>query len=110
MDVRIDIERLKADLEELGRIGRDPAGAVNRPSFSAADLEARAWLRSRIEAAGLAYRQDGAGNQFGRLDGQGRTVMTGSHIDTVLHGGMFDGAAGVLAALECLRRIREEKV
>jgi beta-ureidopropionase / N-carbamoyl-L-amino-acid hydrolase len=110
MDVKIDIGRLKADLEELGRIGRDPTGGISRPSFSAADLEARAWLRARIEAAGLAYREDGAGNQFGRLEGKGRTVMAGSHIDTVLHGGMFDGAAGVLAALECLRRIREEKV
>jgi N-carbamoyl-L-amino-acid hydrolase len=109
-DARIDIERLKADLEELGRIGRDPTGGISRPSFSAADLEARAWLRSKIEAAGLAYRQDGAGNQFGRLEGRGRTVMAGSHIDTVLHGGMFDGAAGVLAALECLRSIREKNV
>ena len=110
MDTRINIERLKSDLEELGRIGRDQAGGVSRPSFSTTDLEARAWLRARIEAAGLAYRQDGAGNQFGRLEGRGRTVMAGSHIDTVLHGGMFDGAAGVLATLECLRRIREEKI
>ncbi len=110
MDTRINIERLKSDLEELGRIGRDQAGGVSRPSFSTTDLEARAWLRARIEAAGLAYRQDGAGNQFGRLEGRGRTVLAGSHIDTVLHGGMFDGAAGVLATLECLRRIREEKI
>jgi N-carbamoyl-L-amino-acid hydrolase len=110
MDAHIDIGRLRADLEELGRIGRDAAGGVSRPSFSPADLEARRWLRARIEAAGLAYRQDGAGNQFGRLEGAGRTVMAGSHIDTVLGGGMFDGAAGVLAALECLRTVRERKV
>ena len=110
MDVHIHIDRLKKDLEELGRIGRDAGGGVSRPSFSPADLEARAWLRKRIEAAGLLYRQDGAGNQFGRIEGAGKTVMAGSHIDTVVNGGMFDGAAGVLAALECLRRIREEKI
>ncbi|HYA49041.1 MAG TPA: Zn-dependent hydrolase [Burkholderiales bacterium] len=110
MGITVDIERLKADLEALGRIGRDPTGGISRPSFSAADLEARAWLRARIEAAGLAYREDGAGNQFGRLEGRGRTVMAGSHIDTVLHGGMFDGATGVLAVLECLRRVREENL
>ena len=110
MDIRIDGQRLKRDLEELGRIGRDEHGGVSRPSFSPADLEARAWLRTKIEEAGLRYRQDGAGNQFGRLDRPGRTVMAGSHIDTVPNGGMFDGAAGVLAALEAARRIVEEKV
>ncbi len=110
MDVRINLERLRADLEELGQIGRDPAGGISRPSFSPADLEARAWLRKKIEAAGLSYRQDGAGNQFGRIEGTGKTVMAGSHIDTVLNGGMFDGAAGVLSALECLRRIQEEDI
>ena len=111
MDIAVDIGRLRKNLEELGRIGRDPRGGITRPSFSKADLEARAWLREKIEAAGLTYRADGAGNIFGRLEGAGggKVVMAGSHIDTVLNGGMFDGAAGVLAALECLRRVKEEK-
>jgi N-carbamoyl-L-amino-acid hydrolase len=110
MNILINIDRLKKDLEDLGRIGRDAGGGISRPSFSPADLEARGWLKKRIEEAGLGYRQDGAGNQFGRIEGRGKTVMAGSHIDTVPNGGMFDGAAGVLAALECLRRIREENV
>lgn len=109
-EVRVDIGRLRRDIEELGEIGRTESGGVSRPSFSPADLEARRWLRDRIESAGLAYRQDGAGNQFGRLEGRGPVVMAGSHIDTVLNGGMFDGSAGVLAALECLRRIKEENI
>ncbi len=110
MDIRINSERLKHDLEELGGIGRDEHGGVSRPSFSPADFEARAWLQKKFEEAGLGYRQDGAGNQFGRIDKAGKTVMAGSHIDTVPNGGMFDGAAGVLAALEAARRIVEEKV
>ncbi len=110
MNLLINIDRLRADLEELGRIGRDAHGGVSRPSFSPADLEARRWLRKKIEDAGLCYRQDGAGNQFGRLECAAKTVMAGSHIDTVPNGGMFDGAAGVLAALEAARRIVEEKV
>jgi N-carbamoyl-L-amino-acid hydrolase len=110
MNIRINIDRLKQDLEELGRIGRDERGGVNRPSFSAADLEARAWLEKKMSEAGLCYRVDGAGNQFGRIECAGRTVMAGSHIDTVPNGGMFDGAVGVLAALEAARRILEEKV
>ncbi len=110
MDIRIDLGRLKSDLEELGRIGLDHRGGVSRPSFSPADWEARDWLKRRIEAAGLAYSRDGAGNQFGRLGGPGRAVVAGSHIDSVVNGGRFDGSVGVLAALECLRRVAEEKV
>lgn len=110
MDIWINIERLKRDLEELGRIGRDEHDGVSRLSFSPADFEARAWLQKKIEEAGLGYRQDGAGNQFGRIDHAGKTVMAGSHIDTVPNGGMFDGAVGVLAALEAARRIVEERV
>jgi N-carbamoyl-L-amino-acid hydrolase len=110
MALTVNMPRLRKDLEGLGRIGRDEHGGVSRPSFSPADLEARAWLRKRIEEAGLRYRQDGAGNQFGRVERPGKTVMAGSHIDTVPSGGMFDGAAGVVAALEAMRRILEEKV
>jgi N-carbamoyl-L-amino-acid hydrolase len=110
MDIKVNGQRLKSDLEELGRIGRDERGGVSRPSYGPADFEARAWLKTKIEEAGLCYRQDGAGNQFGRAECGGPTVMAGSHIDTVPSGGMFDGAAGVVAALEAARRIVEEKV
>ena len=110
MDTRINLERLKKDVEELGQIGKDTKGGISRPSFSRADLEARRWLKDKIESAGLQFRQDGAGNIFGRLEGAGDTIMAGSHIDTVVNGGMFDGSIGVLSALECLRRIKEEGV
>jgi len=96
--------------EELSRIGQDPRGGISRPSFSLADLEARKWLKEKIEAAGLTYRQDSAGNIFGRLAGKTpQVVMAGSHLDTVVNGGRFDGSVGVLSALECLRRIKERK-
>ena len=108
MSLRIDLGRLRKDIEDLGRFGRDPRGGVSRPSFSRADIEARDWFKGRIREAGLELREDGAGNIFGRLPGSGRVVCAGSHIDTVVNGGMFDGAVGVLAALECLRRVREE--
>jgi N-carbamoyl-L-amino-acid hydrolase len=107
MDIRIDIKRLQADIEALAKFGRDPRGGISRPSFSQADFEAQAWLKERICEAGLCYRRDGAGNTFGRLGGDGRAVLVGSHMDTVINGGAFDGAAGVMAALECLRRIKE---
>lgn len=111
MDIQINLDRLKSDLEELAQIGRDPKGGLSRPSFSQADLEARQWLKEKICQAGLCLRQDGAGNIFGRwgdLEEGGKVVLVGSHIDTVFNGGRFDGSLGVLAGLECLRRIREE--
>ncbi len=108
MDLKINLERLKSDIEELAQIGQDSRGGISRPSFSKSDLEARQWLKERICQAGLCFRQDGAGNVFGRLGDEGRVVLVGSHIDTVVNGGKFDGSAGVMAALECLRRIKEQ--
>lgn len=108
MDIRVNFERLKGDIKSLSQIGRDPKGGITRPSYSKADLEAQEWLKEKIKGAGLLLRQDGAGNSFGRLEGEGKTIMVGSHIDTVINGGMFDGSVGVLSALECLRRIKEE--
>ena len=110
MEIKIKLDRLKGDLESLAQIGRDPRGGITRPSFSQADLEARRWLKDQIEKAGLIYRQDGAGNIFGRLGENGRAVLVGSHIDTVINGGKFDGSAGVLAGLECLRTIKENGI
>ena len=104
----INLDRLKEEINALSRIGRDPLGGISRPSFSKADLEAREWLKEKIKAPGLLLRQDGAGNIFGRIEGKGKTVMAGSHLDTVINGGMFDGSIGVLSALECLQRIKEE--
>lgn len=110
-DLKVNFERLIKDLEELGKIGQDQRGGISRPSFSLPDLEARKWLKARIEEAGLIYRQDGAGNIFGRLSGKSsQVVMAGSHIDTVINGGRYDGSVGVVAALECLRRIKEENL
>lgn len=110
MDIKINLERLKTNILELAEIGKDPNGGISRPSFSTADLEAREWLKDKIACAGFCARQDGAGNIFGRKEGEGKTVMAGSHIDSVLNGGIFDGPAGVLSALECLQTIQEKGI
>jgi len=107
MEIGINLDRLRKDICAIGRIGCDPNGGVSRPSFSQADMEAREWLKERLSDAGLQVREDGAGNIFGRRDGTGKVIMAGSHIDTVLNGGLYDGALGVLTALECVRCIDE---
>ena len=104
-----NLERLRADLTELSKIGRreDDAG-IYRMAFSEADLEGRRWLRQKIEAAGLTPCQDGAGNLGTRLgDPASPCVMTGSHIDSVPGAGQLDGALGVLCGLEAVRVLHE---
>jgi N-carbamoyl-L-amino-acid hydrolase len=107
--ISINAERLLADLAALGAIGRTPQGGVSRPALSAADVEGRAWFYHRVEAAGLTFQQDGAGNLSAILPGPAGapTLLIGSHLDTVPNGGRYDGALGVLAALEVLRTVRE---
>ena len=109
-NLRIDSERLRADFEELSEIGGTPDGGVSRLALSPEDLSARAWFADRIDDAGLFVRDDDAGNLGGVLKSRtpgAKTLLIGSHLDSVPNGGRYDGSIGVLAALECLRSIRE---
>ena len=103
----VNVSRLLNDINELAQIGQTPRGGVSRTTFSQADLAGRAWFRQRVQDSGLICRQDGAGNLSAIL-GQGKqSILVGSHLDTVPEGGRFDGAVGVLSALEALRTIQE---
>ncbi len=105
----IDAKRLRQDIDALSQIGRGKDQGIYRPAFSDADMQARAWLKGRIAEAGLDCYQDGAANIHARLGWREdvASVITGSHIDSVPGGGHLDGTLGVLAGLECLRRIQE---
>ena len=100
----IDPGRLLADLRHLRSIGAQGRGVV-RPAFSAADMEARRWLRQRYEEAGLESTIDGVGNVLGRSRRQGRALLVGSHSDTQPTGGWLDGALGVIYGLEVVRAL-----
>jgi len=106
----VDIDRLKADIERFAEIGQRDDGGIYRMGFTEADFAARAALREALEDAGLHAEMDGAGNVIGRpaAPDDAPAVLIGSHLDTTPAGGRLDGALGVLAGLECLRRIREE--
>ncbi len=104
----IDSERLREDVRALSEIGRADDLGIYRMAFTDAEMAARAWLERRLAEAGIAARRDGAGNVFGRIGPEsGPAVVLGSHLDTVPGGGPLDGALGVLAGVECLRRVRE---
>ena len=108
--LRVDRGRLRNHFEALARIGATPEGGVHRPALGEADTKGREWLRERIEQAHLDYTEDPAGNQSAILhgcDGSGPRFILGSHLDTVPGGGRFDGALGVLAALEVLLTLQD---
>lgn len=107
--LRIDPDRLRADLDAVNAIGTIPGlPGINRPSFSDADMAGRRWLLGRMAEAGLAARMDAVGNVIGRwAAGTGSAVLAGSHLDTVPMGGRFDGTLGVCAALEAVRAMRD---
>jgi N-carbamoyl-L-amino-acid hydrolase len=108
--LRIDNERFRANFEALAAIGATLDGGVNRPALSDAHLDARRWFLESAKEIGLEARSDGAGNHSALLrcgrDG-GPTLLLGSHLDSVPFGGRFDGALGVVAALEVLQVVKE---
>ncbi|MFW6353486.1 MAG: Zn-dependent hydrolase [Verrucomicrobiota bacterium] len=112
--LRVDSERLRRDVQELSRIGLNKEdGGLYRMAFTPADLEGKAWLRRRLEEAGIASYVDPVGNHFGRLEGSdpdAPAVLIGSHLDTVPCAGTLDGSLGVITGLECLRRLKESGV
>ncbi|HXR10915.1 MAG TPA: Zn-dependent hydrolase [Gaiellaceae bacterium] len=108
--IRVDADRLRRDFDELAAIGGTADGGVRRTTFSDSHLAARAWFLERAAAAGLETRVDAAGNHSAVLaaaSAGARTLLVGSHLDTVPTGGRYDGALGVVAALEVLRAVRD---
>ena len=93
-------DELAAFSEEDGRLTRRFA----TPALRQAGETVRAWM----EAAGMAVRRDAIGNVCGRLGGADRrTLLIGSHLDTVRDAGRYDGTLGVLVAIGCLERLRD---
>lgn len=109
---RIQLNRLKKNILELSRIGRNEEDrGIYRTAFSDADMEGKRWLLEKIESAGLISKSDGAANISGILPGKNPdapSIIIGSHIDTVPCAGMLDGALGVLVGLECLQSFKEQ--
>ncbi|WP_182524884.1 allantoate amidohydrolase [Nocardioides dongkuii] len=107
-----DFERMWADLAPVGRSAE--TGGYFRQPFLAAETELRAWLAEQAAARGLAVREDGFGNVvawWGGVPGDdARGVLTGSHLDSVLDGGAYDGPLGVVSALAAVDGLRERGV
>lgn len=107
-DQRINADRLLSRLHALGQIGRGADGRLIRLAGSDADRAGRDALCAWMREAGLEVLVDRIGNIFGLWQtGTGDPLMLGSHIDTVIDAGIYDGCYGVLGALEVVQTLRE---
>ncbi len=93
--------------ELLGEISEEP-GLLVRPYGSRAMREVNDVVSGWMREAGMTPRRDGIGNLIGRYEGTGdRTLVLGSHLDTVRDAGKYDGTLGVLLALACVQRLHD---
>lgn len=112
----INANRLLDHVRQLGAIGRDGDGCLTRLAASDTERQGRDQVVSWMRDAGLEIAIDRIGNLFGIWDPDGRgtaaasPLMIGSHIDTVINAGIFDGCYGVLAGLEVVETLREQGV
>jgi len=102
--------RLLTRIAELARVGGLEGGGCCRLALTEADKAGRAQVVAWMRELGMDVRVDALGNTVGRRAGRRDdlpAVMTGSHIDTVRTGGIYDGSLGVLAGLEIIQSLHE---
>ena len=107
----VNAARLLGRLRTLGDVGRDGQGRLVRLAGSDADKAGRDLLAAWMREAGLEVAVDRIGNMFGvwraGVDPKAPPVMMGSHIDTVIDAGIYDGCTGVLGGLEVIQALNE---
>ncbi|MFP4590421.1 MAG: Zn-dependent hydrolase [Halobacteriales archaeon] len=113
MAIHLDRERFVSTMEEQAEIGATEGGGLHRLTLSDEDREIRDWFTEQLEDLGLDVRVDAFGNMFARrpgTDSDADPVMVGSHLDSQPYGGIYDGAMGVISALELLRTLDDEDI
>ncbi len=109
-ELRVNGSRLWDSLMEVAKIGATPAGGCNRQALTVLDKAGRDLFCQWCRELGCTITVDRMGNIFARREGRdpgSLPVLTGSHLDTQLTGGKFDGVYGVLAGVEVLRTLDE---
>lgn len=106
--LRVDGVRLLQRLQDLGQFGALEGGGTNRLALSDADKAGRDWTVQQMRNLDMTVQVDAIGNVVGTCAGTEDLppVMTGSHIDTVRTGGLYDGNYGVMAGLEVVATLR----
>ncbi|MEV6372437.1 allantoate amidohydrolase [Micromonospora musae] len=99
--------------DEIAPIGRDAgSGGYLRYSLTEPELRLRDWFRDQAEQRGMPVTEDGNGNLFAWWGDPeaGDAVLTGSHFDSVPHGGAYDGPLGIVSALLAVDELRDAGV
>ncbi|WP_193368485.1 Zn-dependent hydrolase [Pelagibius marinus] len=111
-NLRIDLDRLMDRIQRLGQVGALEGGGVCRLALTGEDKAGRDLVVGWMRELGLQVTVDRIGNVVGLRPGEtdGPPVMTGSHIDTVATGGLYDGNLGVLAGLEVVESLNDAGV
>ncbi len=103
--------RVHAAIARLASFNSDPdAGGITREVYTPDYQASLDYIAELMRAAGLDVRVDAAGNLVGRWDGTDPTapaVLSGSHFDTTLNAGAYDGVLGVIGAIEAVHVLRE---
>ena len=107
MEPILSFEQMWRDLAPIGK--SSASGGYFRQPFLSAESELRAWFVEQAEARGLDVEADGLGNIVAWWSGSTdeKAVLTGSHLDSVLDGGAYDGPLGVVSALAAIDVLRE---
>ena len=108
----VNKERVNELLTGLAKFTASEEG-VTRLAYSPLDKAAQGWLLKQVQDLGLSVREDAVGNVFLRREGLEvdlPPVACGSHLDTVIHGGAYDGMCGVVGALEALYMLRDTQL
>ncbi|MDM8143998.1 M20 family metallo-hydrolase [Megamonas hypermegale] len=113
MKIKVNTGNIKMWLETINTFNSTPDFGTTRVLFTDEEVKAREYVKSEMRKLNLQVHEDAIGNIFGVLEGTRPDlppVWTGSHIDTVLNAGMFDGMSGVVAGLEAVRLIQVNKL
>lgn len=112
--LKINEQRLLNRINQLGEIGIDENGARTRAAASDTEKAGRDQVVAWMKEAGLRVAVDYIGNIFGIWETESNKheapIMMGSHIDTVINAGKYDGCYGVLAGLEVIQSLQEQQI
>ncbi|MBP2252443.1 N-carbamoyl-L-amino-acid hydrolase [Halarchaeum solikamskense] len=113
MSFTLDRDRLVETMREQADIGGTENGGLHRLALSDADKAVRDWFDERLTELGLDVRVDEFGNMFARREGadpDADPLLLGSHLDSQPYGGIYDGALGVVAAMEFVHELEARDI
>ncbi len=110
--VSCSFDRLDDKIKTFSKFGDTGKGGITRFSLSPEALQARAEFQKRMEAIGATVVTDDMANMYATIPGTKDlpAIAAGSHLDSVMQGGNYDGVLGVLSAMEALETIVKEKI